>query len=53
MLNSSLASFSVIDSLAEVMSKKKKSWGVQLFTIPQMAAQDLKGTLKLLGEIGY
>lgn len=33
--------------------KKKKNLGVQLFTIPNMADQDLKGTLQLLSEIGY
>lgn len=33
--------------------KKKKTLGVQLFTIPRMADQDLKGTLKLLSNIGY
>lgn len=27
--------------------------GVQLFTIPNLVDQDLKGTLQLLGEIGY
>ncbi len=40
-------------SLLEQFSKKKKNLGVQLFTIPQMADNDLKGTLKLLSEIGY
>jgi sugar phosphate isomerase/epimerase len=33
--------------------KKKKNLGVQLFTIPKMADQDFKSTLKLLSDIGY
>ena len=30
-----------------------RNFGVQLFTIPGLVDQDLKGTLKTLGEIGY
>lgn len=33
--------------------RAEKNWGIQLFTIPQMASKDIKGTLKTLGEIGY
>lgn len=40
-------------SLLDDFMKKKKKLGVQLFTIPQMVDKDLKGTLKLLSEIGY
>jgi sugar phosphate isomerase/epimerase len=40
-------------SLLEQFLKKKKTLGVQLFTVPQMADNDLKGLLKMLGEIGY
>lgn len=36
-----------------ITKEKKKTLGVQLFTIPQMVSRDLKGTLKLLSEIGY
>ncbi len=32
---------------------RKPTYGVQLFTIPGMVDKDLKGTLKLLAEIGY
>jgi len=48
----SLATLAATDSIANLLVDNKR-WGVQLFTIPQMASQDLKGTLKLLGEIGY
>lgn len=40
-------------ALLDDFMKKKKKLGVQLFTIPQMVDKDLKGTLKLLSEIGY
>ncbi len=50
--SASLATVVATDSIASLLIDKKR-WGVQLFTIPQMASQDLKGTLKLLGEIGY
>jgi sugar phosphate isomerase/epimerase len=33
--------------------KTKRAWGVQLFSIPQMVANDFGGTLKTLQEIGY
>ncbi|MFN7116059.1 MAG: sugar phosphate isomerase/epimerase family protein [Saprospiraceae bacterium] len=39
--------------MMDELMKKKKNFGVQLFTIPKMADQDLKGTLQLLSEIGY
>jgi sugar phosphate isomerase/epimerase len=49
----SLAGLIITDSLAASLAASKKTWGVQLFTIPQMVSKDLKGTLKLLSEIGY
>ena len=33
--------------------KKKRRFGVQLFTIPGLIEKDLRGTLQLLSEIGY
>jgi len=36
-----------------VLPSKKTRFGVQLFTIPQLVDQDLPGTLKTLGELGY
>ena len=33
--------------------KQIKSIGLQLFTVPQMVARDLKGTLEILSDIGY
>ncbi|TAE46972.1 MAG: sugar phosphate isomerase/epimerase [Bacteroidetes bacterium] len=41
------------ESVAATLEKKKRKLGVQLFTIPKMVDEDLKGTLKLLSEIGY
>ena len=35
------------------MLKKKSKLGIQLFSIPQMVAKDMPGTLKLLAETGY
>ncbi len=32
---------------------KKREWGVQLFSIPQMVAADFAGTLKKLNMLGY
>lgn len=32
---------------------KKRAWGVQLFSIPKMAAADFAGTLKKLSVLGY
>jgi sugar phosphate isomerase/epimerase len=52
-LAAALAMSPFATQLWEDFSKKKRKFGVQLFTIPQMAAKDLKGTLKLMGEIGY
>jgi sugar phosphate isomerase/epimerase len=34
-------------------SQSKRAWGVQLFTIPQMVANDFPGTLKRLSDYGY
>ncbi len=39
--------------LMQDLLKKKKMLGVQLFTIPKMVGEDLKGSLQLLSEIGY
>jgi len=49
----SAAALMLKDALGATLTKKKKTLGVQLFTIPQMVSQDLKGTLKLLSDIGY
>ena len=49
----SLASLTLSESMATTLAAANKKWGVQLFTIPQMASKDLKGTLKLLSDIGY
>jgi len=35
------------------MTNTSINFGVQLFTIPAMVEKDLRGTLKLLSEIGY
>jgi hypothetical protein len=48
-----LVALPVSGILAQTLIRQKKDWGVQLFTIPQMASKDLKGTLKTLSEIGY
>ncbi len=48
-----LAGLSLSGSYGSPIPGKKRTLGVQLFTIPQMAEKDLKGTLGLLGEIGY
>lgn len=48
----SLAAFTLSPSIAQVFAGQR-TVGVQLFTIPQMAANDIKGTLKLLSKIGY
>ncbi|MCW5911360.1 MAG: sugar phosphate isomerase/epimerase [Cyclobacteriaceae bacterium] len=48
-----LAALPVSGALASALAEQKKSWGIQLFTIPQMASKDIKGTLKTLSEIGY
>jgi sugar phosphate isomerase/epimerase len=33
--------------------KAKRAWGIQLFSIPQMVANDFGGTMKTLQEFGY
>jgi len=38
---------------AGILKGKKKQTGIQLFSIPQLVANDFKGTLKKLSEIGY
>ncbi|MBY0434723.1 MAG: sugar phosphate isomerase/epimerase [Cyclobacteriaceae bacterium] len=48
----SLAALTVSPSITQAFAEKR-SLGVQLFTIPQMAANDFKGTLQLLSKIGY
>lgn len=48
----SLAALSFSPTLVQAFAEKR-SLGVQLFTIPQMAASDFKGTLQLLSKIGY
>ena len=35
------------------LSKKKKKYGIQLFTIPSLVSNDFKGALKLISEVGY
>lgn len=35
------------------MKEKKKTLGVQLFTLPKMVSQDFKGTLKLISDTGF
>lgn len=47
------ASLSLSQSMASLLEIAPRTWGIQLFTIPQMASKDLKGTLKTLSEIGY
>jgi sugar phosphate isomerase/epimerase len=41
------------ETIQSFLMKNKRKLGVQLFSIPKMAATDLKGTLKLMGETGY
>lgn len=48
-----LAALPVSGILAQTLTEQKRNWGIQLFTIPQMASKDIKGTLKTLSEIGY
>lgn len=48
-----LAASPLTQWMMEDVLKRKKTFGVQLFTIPQMADHDLKGTLQLLSNIGY
>lgn len=40
------------EEIAKTM-ETNRNYGIQLFTIPQMVDKDMKGTLKLLSEIGY
>lgn len=49
----SAAALVTADALGSTVKEKKKTLGVQLFTLPQMASEDLKGTLKLISDIGY
>lgn len=49
----SAAALMLKDTLGATLKEKKKTLGVQLFTIPQMVSQDFKGTLKLISDIGY
>ncbi|MBX2899242.1 MAG: sugar phosphate isomerase/epimerase [Cyclobacteriaceae bacterium] len=51
--STTLAALPLSGLLANTLADQKKKWGIQLFTIPQLASKDLKGTLKTLGEIGY
>jgi len=51
--STTLAALPVSGILAQTLTEQKKTWGIQLFTIPQMVSKDLKGTLKTLSEIGY
>ena len=48
-----LAAVAASNPLFAELTKKKKSVGIQLFTIPSMVANDLKGTLTNLASIGY
>ncbi|MBX2895159.1 MAG: sugar phosphate isomerase/epimerase [Cyclobacteriaceae bacterium] len=48
-----LAALPMSGILAQTLTEQKKHWGIQLFTIPQMASKDIKGTLKTVSEIGY
>ena len=47
-----LSSFKTLDNMLSLNTKNVKL-GVQLFTIPHLVDQDLKGTLKTLADIGY
>src|SRR5882724_182457 len=49
----SIATLMTNELLGESAKGQIKAVGLQLFTIPQMAADDLSGTLKILAEIGY
>jgi len=41
------------DLVACIRAKQKQKWGVGLFTVPQMLANDFKGTLKKIHDYGY
>jgi len=49
----SAAALMVKDAVGSTFKEKKKTLGVQLFTLPQMLSDDFKGTLKLISDIGY
>jgi len=49
----SIATLMTNELLGASTTGQIKAVGLQLFTIPQMAADDLSGTLKILAEIGY
>ena len=48
-----IAAATAFDLMGTSLADKKRNWGVQLFSIPQMIANDFTGTLKKLGELGY
>lgn len=48
-----IAGVAVSSPLFAELYKKKKSVGIQLFTIPAMVAADFRGTLTKLAAIGY
>jgi sugar phosphate isomerase/epimerase len=50
---SALAATVASDVMADVLVPAKRNWGVQLFSIPQMVANDFPGTLKKLRDYGY
>jgi sugar phosphate isomerase/epimerase len=47
-----MSSFKTIEEMMQPLHKKTNI-GVQLFTIPHLVDKDLRGTLKLLADIGY
>lgn len=47
-----LNSFKTVEGIIQPLNKKINI-GVQLFTIPHLVDKDLRGTLKLLADIGY
>lgn len=49
----SLGAVAFSTTLASEIRKRIETVGIQLFTIPQMASKDLKGTLQILADIGY
>ena len=48
-----ISSATAFDLLGNSVTEKKRYWGVQLFTIPQMLSNDFKGTLKVISDFGY
>jgi sugar phosphate isomerase/epimerase len=53
MTGTSLAASMAFDFISCSPATASRSWGVQLFTIPQMIARDFAGTLKKLAGFGY